>query len=66
MSRAKYQITPLGFFGKKTADALELYFHRMGYNAIVMVAPSELSWEKVEYHPRKGAEKTKKQHKRHK
>ena len=55
MSAPKYQITPLGFFGKETADALELYFHRTGYNAVVLVAPNKMSWEKVKYCPRKGA-----------
>ena len=55
MSGPKYQVTPLGFFGKETADKLELCFHRMGYNAIVLTAPAHLSWEKVDYRPRKGA-----------
>ena len=58
MSEPKYQITPLGFFGQELADKLELYFHRMGYNAVVLVAPNKMSWESVKLIPdstKKGA-----------
>ena len=59
MSEPKYQITPLGFLGEEMADKLELYCRRMDYNAIVLVAPSKFSWEKVEYRPFKEAKKAK-------